>query len=154
MKRGAPFNAQRLLVAAPLCHMNGLCTTLFVMASGASEVLMPEFHARHFVQAIERFRCTWLTGVPPMYAMCLREKIWWKLWTSHFATVRMGSAPISLKLWREVEAAFPNALVMNSTTESGRSSAVRGLTASCRPVNRLAVRRRRAAAHRCAGPRR
>ncbi|HEV7820553.1 MAG TPA: AMP-binding protein, partial [Burkholderiales bacterium] len=74
MKRGAPFNAQRLLVAAPLCHMNGLCTTLFVMASGASEVLMPEFHMRHFLKAIERFRCTWLTGVPPMYAMCLREQ--------------------------------------------------------------------------------
>ncbi|HEX3171138.1 MAG TPA: class I adenylate-forming enzyme family protein [Burkholderiales bacterium] len=122
MKRGAPFNTQRLLVAAPLCHMNGLCTTLFVMASGASEVLMPEFHARHFLQAIERFRCTWLTGVPPMYAMCLREQdLIEKTDRSTVATVRMGSAPISLKLWREVEATFPNALVMNSygTTESG-----------------------------------
>ena len=122
MKRGAPFNAQRLLVAAPLCHMNGLCTTLFVMASGASEVLMPEFHARHFLQAIERFRCTWLTGVPPMYAMSLREKdLVDATDRSTVATVRMGSAPISLKLWHEIEATFPHAMVMNSygTTESG-----------------------------------
>ena len=122
MKRGAPFTAQRLLVAAPLCHMNGLCTTLFVIASDASEVLMPEFHARRFLQAIERFRCTWLTGVPPMYAMCLREKdLLESTDRSTVATIRMGSAPISLKLWHEVEAAFPQALVMNSygTTESG-----------------------------------
>jgi acyl-CoA synthetase (AMP-forming)/AMP-acid ligase II len=122
MKRGGPFNSQRLLVAAPLYHMNGLCTTLFVLASGASVVLMPEFHARHFLEAIERFGCTWLTGVPPMYAMCLREKdLTEKIDRSKVATVRMGSAPISMKLWREVEAAFPNALVMNSygTTEAG-----------------------------------
>jgi len=122
MKRGAPFEAQRLLVAAPLYHMNGLCTTLFVLASGASEVLMPEFDARHFLQSIERFRCTWLTGVPSMYAMCLREKDLMQTTNrSAVATVRMGSAPISMKLWQEVEAAFPRALIMNSygTTESG-----------------------------------
>ena len=35
--------------------------------------------------------------------------------------VRMGSAPISLKLWDAVKATFPGALVMNSygTTEAG-----------------------------------
>jgi acyl-CoA synthetase (AMP-forming)/AMP-acid ligase II len=122
MKRGAPFDAQRLLVAAPLYHMNALCTTLFVLAAGASEVLMPEFDARRFVQSIERFRCTWLTGVPPMYAMCLREKeLLERTDRSAVATVRMGSAPISLNLWHAVQAAFPNALVTNSygTTESG-----------------------------------
>ncbi|MCW5605464.1 MAG: acyl--CoA ligase [Burkholderiales bacterium] len=122
MKRGAPFNAQRLLVAAPLYHMNGLCTTLFSIASGASEVLMPEFNTRHFLEAIERFRCTWLTGVPPMYAMCLREKdLLDRTDRSTVTTVRMGSAPISMKLWHEVEAAFPKAMIMNSygTTESG-----------------------------------
>ncbi len=122
MKRGAPFDAQRLLVAAPLYHMNGLCTTLFAIASGASEVLMPEFDARRFLQAIARFRCTWLTGVPPMYAMCLREKeLLDRTDRSSVTTVRMGSAPISMKLWHEIESAFPGAFIMNSygTTESG-----------------------------------
>jgi acyl-CoA synthetase (AMP-forming)/AMP-acid ligase II len=122
MKRGGPFNSERLLVAAPLCHMNGLCTTLFVLAAGASEVLMPEFDARRYLEAIERFRCTWLTGVPPMFAMCLREKdLTAKVDRSSVRTVRMGSAPISMKLWRAVEATFPNAMIMNSygTTEAG-----------------------------------
>lgn len=122
LRRGAPFTAQRLLVAASLCHMNALCTTLFALAAGASEVLMPEFDARRFLQAIERFGCTWLTGVPPMYAMCLREQdLLEKIDRSKVATVRMGSAPISAKLWSEVKAAFPGALIMNSygTTETG-----------------------------------
>ena len=122
MKRGAPFDAQRLLVAAPLCHMNGLCTTLFVIASGASEVLMPEFDARRYLEAIERFGCTWLTGVPPMFAMCLRERdLMEHTDRSKVKTVRMGSAPISMKLWRDIQAAFPDAAIMNSygTTEAG-----------------------------------
>ena len=121
-RRGGPFTAQRLLVAAPLCHMNGLCTSLFVIASGASLALMPEFHARHFLQAIERFRCTWLTGVPPMYAMCLREKDLIETTDrSTVKTVRLGSAPITPQLWREIKAAFPGAMMMNSygTTEAG-----------------------------------
>jgi acyl-CoA synthetase (AMP-forming)/AMP-acid ligase II len=121
-RRGWPFTSQRLLVAAPLYHMNGLCTTLFAVGAGASEVLMPEFDARRFLQAIERFGCTWLTGVPPMYALCLREKdLLATVDRSTVATLRLGSAPVSPKLWSELKAAFPGALVMNSygTTEAG-----------------------------------
>ena len=122
LRGGAPSTTQRLLVAASLCHMNALCTTLFVLAAGAGEVLMPEFDARRFLQAIERFGCTWLTGVPPMYAMCLREKdLLEKIDRSKVTTVRMGSAPVSARLWSEVKAVFPGALITNSygTTEAG-----------------------------------
>jgi len=121
-RRGAPFTAQRLLVAAPLYHMNGLCTSLFTIAVGASMVLLPEFDARLYLQAIERYRCTWLTGVPPMFAMCLQQRdLIEQVDRSSVQTVRMGSAPISLKLWDAVKATFPGALVMNSygTTEAG-----------------------------------
>ncbi len=121
-RRGWPFTSQRLLVAAPLYHMNGLCTTLFAIGAGATEVLMPEFDARRYLQAIERFGCTWLTGVPPMFAMCLREKdLLDEVDRSAVVTVRMGSAPLSAKLWSEMEAAFPGAAIMNSygTTEAG-----------------------------------
>jgi acyl-CoA synthetase (AMP-forming)/AMP-acid ligase II len=119
--RGWPFDAHRLLVAAPLYHMNGLCTSLFAVCA-ASLVLMPGFDARQYLQAIERFRCTWLTGVPPMLAMCLRET---DLLASpayaDVATVRMGSAPITPSLWQDVQALFPNASLLNGygTTEAG-----------------------------------
>src|SRR5205814_6273521 len=76
----------------------------------------------HFLQAIERFGCTWLTGVPPMYAMCLREKeLLEKTDRSKVATLRLGSAPIPEKLWKEIKEAFPGAQLMNSygTTEAG-----------------------------------
>lgn len=119
--RGWPFDAHRLLVAAPLYHMNGLCTTLFAVCA-SSLVLMSTFDARRYLQSIERFRCTWLTCVPPMMAMCLREA---DLLASpayaDVATVRMGSAPISQRLWQDVKAQFPNASVLNGygTTETG-----------------------------------
>ena len=65
---------QRLLVAAPLFHMNALGTSKFAMASHASVVLMPQFNARHYVEAIGRFRCTYLTSVPTMLALACRER--------------------------------------------------------------------------------
>jgi acyl-CoA synthetase (AMP-forming)/AMP-acid ligase II len=102
--------------------MNGLCNSLFTISVGASMVLLPEFDARLYLQAIERFRCTWLTGVPPMFAMCLQQRdLLETVDRSSVQTVRMGSAPISLKLWDEVKATFPSASVMNSygTTEAG-----------------------------------
>ena len=119
--RGWPFDAHRLLVAAPLYHMNGLCTSLFAVCA-ASLVLMPGFDARRYLQAIERFRCTWLTGVPPMLAMCLQESdLLDRPAYADVATVRLGSAPITPSLWQAVQALFPNASLLNGygTTEAG-----------------------------------
>ena len=121
-KRGGPFDAYRLLVAAPLHHMNGLCTTLFAIGVSASIVLMPAFDARRYLQAIERFGCNWLTGVPPMFAMCLREvDLLVSPAHAEVKTVRLGSAPITSRLWAQVKAQFPNASVLNGygTTEAG-----------------------------------
>ncbi|MBC7779496.1 MAG: acyl--CoA ligase [Proteobacteria bacterium] len=121
-RRGGPFHEHRLLVAAPLYHMNGLCTSLFTLGVGASMVLLPEFDARHYLESIERFRCTWLTGVPPMFAMCLQHRdLMASVDRRSVRTVRMGSAPISPRLWEDVQTAFADALVMNSygTTEAG-----------------------------------
>lgn len=121
-QRGWPFTHHRLLVAAPLYHMNALCTTLFAIAASASEVLLPEFNAVHYLRAIERFKCTWITSVPTMLAMALRERtLLTELDLSSVETVRMGSAPVSTKLWHQVKQAFPGAAVMNAygTTEAG-----------------------------------
>jgi hypothetical protein len=43
-------------------------------AAHATNVLLPQFTARGYIEAIERYRTTWLTAVPPMIAMMLREK--------------------------------------------------------------------------------
>ena len=119
---GWPYNHHRMLVAAPLYHMNALCTLLFGHGASTLTVLMPEFDARKYLQAIERFKCTWITSVPTMLAMSfMEEDLLESLDLSSVSIVRMGSAPVSPKLWSRVEEVFPGANIMNGygTTEAG-----------------------------------
>ena len=68
------LDRHRYLIAAPLYHMNALALSKLACAAHATIVLLPQFNARAYIEAIERYRCTWLTAVPPMIAMMLREK--------------------------------------------------------------------------------
>ncbi len=113
---------ERVLVAAPLYHMNALALMLLVCASGSTAVLLPAFKAAHYIDAIERFRCSWLTAVPPMIAMMLREKAALAAHDiSSVRAIRMGSAPVTVKLMDDIAALLPGARVINSygTTEGG-----------------------------------
>lgn len=110
------------LIAAPLYHMNALSLVQLATAAHATVVLLPQFNARQYIDAIERYRCTWLTGVPPMMAMMLREKE--QLARADLSSVkfiRMGSAPVSESLMAALKAAFPHAAITNAygTTEAG-----------------------------------
>src|SRR5688572_14641824 len=119
---GGPYRDHRLLVAAPLFHMNGLGTSKFVFAAHASMVLLPQFDARRYVEAIGRFRVTWITSVPTMMALAVREKeTLAQTDTRSVRTVRMGSAPVTQKLIDAIRATFPGATVTNAygTTEAG-----------------------------------
>jgi acyl-CoA synthetase (AMP-forming)/AMP-acid ligase II len=120
--RGGPYDNHRLLIAAPLFHMNGLGTLKFALAAGATVVLLPQFEARRYIEAIARFRCTWLTAVPPMLAMMFREKTLFEATeVSSVTAIRMGSAPVNERLMAQIRAAFPKATVINvyGTTEAG-----------------------------------
>ena len=120
--RGGPYDHHKILVAAPLYHMNALCVTLFAFGAGAQVVLLPEFTAERYLSTIERFRCTWITSVPTMLAMCFADPALSEGRDfSSVEIVRMGSAPVSPKLWQRVQEAFPEASIMNGygTTEAG-----------------------------------
>ena len=67
------LDQHRYLIAAPLYHMNALALSKLACAAHATIVLLPQFTARAYIEAIERYRATWLTAVPPMMAMMLRE---------------------------------------------------------------------------------
>jgi long-chain acyl-CoA synthetase len=113
---------QRILVAAPLFHMNALGISKVAIAAGSTIVLMPQFHARHYVEAIGRFRITALTSVPTMLTLALREhEALARTDLSSIETVRTGSAPISQSLLDEIKRIFPRAPIMlgYGTTESG-----------------------------------
>ena len=85
----------RLLIAAPLCHMNGLIGLLFAIHSHATAILLPQFGADIYLRAIEKHRCTRLTGVPTMMAMLLQQPDLSRTDVSSVRTIAMGSAPAS-----------------------------------------------------------
>ena len=113
---------QRILVAAPLFHMNALGVSKFAIATGASIVLMPQFNARHYVEAIGRFKVTSLSSVPTMLTLAFREhEALARTDLSSIETVRTGSAPISQSLVDEIKRTFPKApiIIGYGTTKSG-----------------------------------
>jgi long-chain acyl-CoA synthetase len=117
-----PPQAHRFLVAAPMYHMNALTLVLMSLYGHGTVVLLPQFKARTYIGAIERYRVTWLTSVPPMIAMMLREKdLLARTDLSSVRFIRMGSAPVGESLLAQIARVLPNAQVTNvyGTTEGG-----------------------------------
>jgi acyl-CoA synthetase (AMP-forming)/AMP-acid ligase II len=113
---------QRFLIAAPLYHMNALALSLLAVLAHGTIVLLPQFTAPAYIEAIGRHRATWLTAVPPMIAMMLRERdLLARTDLSSVQSVRMGSAPVSTSLIDALRRALPRASVTNAygTTEAG-----------------------------------
>ena len=121
VRRPVPIG-QRSLVAAPLYHMNGLAMCQTTLSQGDTIVLLPQFTTRGYIEAAARHRVAFLTSVPTMIAMMLREH---ELLASNdlsaVEAVRMGSAPITQALIDQVRAVFPKAQISNGygTTEAG-----------------------------------
>ena len=116
------LSRQRYLIAAPLYHMNALALAQLAIAGYSTIVLLPSFIARRYIEAIGRYRCTWLTAVPPMIAMMLREvELLAATDLSSVEFVRMGSAPVSQNLMSSLRRALPQAAMTNAygTTEGG-----------------------------------
>ncbi|MGH6768918.1 MAG: class I adenylate-forming enzyme family protein [Xanthobacteraceae bacterium] len=116
------LDKHRYLIAAPLYHMNALALSKLACAAHATIVLLPQFTARAYIEAIERYRATWLTAVPPMVAMMLREhELMAHTDLSGVEFLRMGSAPVSQSLMASIHRALPQAKVTNAygTTEAG-----------------------------------
>jgi long-chain acyl-CoA synthetase len=118
----AGLDRHRYLIAAPLYHMNALALAKLACAAHATIVLLPQFSAPAYIEAIGCYRCTWLTAVPPMIAMMLRETtLLDRSDLSSVEFVRMGSAPVSASLMAALHTALPQAAVTNAygTTEAG-----------------------------------
>jgi len=105
---GQDYSTQQLLVAAPLYHMNGLAIAQLAMRADATLVVLPQFNAREYISAIETWRCTWLTAVPPMLAMMLqKQEAMKRADLSSVQFIRMGSAALSASLLARIHAALP-----------------------------------------------
>jgi acyl-CoA synthetase (AMP-forming)/AMP-acid ligase II len=119
---GQDLSGHRFLIAAPLYHMNALALAKLACAAHATIVLLPQFTATAYIEAIGRYRATWLTAVPPMMAMMLREHdLLARTDLSSVKLVRMGSAPVSASLMASLRRLLPDAVITNAygTTEGG-----------------------------------
>ena len=94
-----------------------------LFAAGASVVLMPQFDARQYVEAIGRFKVTWLTSVPTMLALAVRERE--TLARTDLSSVRVRAhglgADHAIARSTRCDSAFPNAplIIGYGTTETG-----------------------------------
>ncbi len=121
VRRPVPIG-QRSLVAAPLYHMNGLAMCQTTLHQGDTIVLLPQFTTRGYIEAAAKHRVGFLTSVPTMIAMMLREReLLASSDLSAVEAVRMGSAPITQALIDQVRTVFPKAAISNGygTTEAG-----------------------------------
>lgn len=122
-RKAAPeLSNHRFLVAAPFYHMNGLYSAMFALMSGAGLILLPRFSAKDYVDAIERYRATWLTSVPTMMALVVQRLSEVPgVDVSSVQVVAMGSSPVTSKLFTQVEKSFPDAALTigYGTTEIG-----------------------------------
>ena len=111
-----------ILVAAPLYHKNALNAIKQGLTAGAMLPLLPQFNVERYIDAIGRYNCTVISGVPTMTSMVLaRRDLLAKTDVSSVHTVMMGSAPASLQILRDLKHDFPNAeaLVVYGVTEGG-----------------------------------
>ncbi len=123
----APFRlpGQRVLVAAPLYHKNGMLSSKIALGMQAAVVLLQRFTAEGYIRAIDRHRCTSIGGVPTMFALVVRERA--LLAESDLSSVQritIGSAPLTGALLEAVQSVFPNAAIVNGygTTETGAAT--------------------------------
>jgi long-chain acyl-CoA synthetase len=112
------------IVVAPLYHMNGLFNLTVALANRMQVILLPRFDARRFLETVARYRCSFLSGIPTMYALMVRERdLVERLDLGSVRDVSIGSAPLTDALLAQIHAMFPNAQIENGfgTTEAGPS---------------------------------
>ena len=115
--------AERALIAVPLFHKNAMAGAVKpFLLGGGSLAILPGFDAREVIRAIERYRVTYLTGVPAMYKMILAEPE--ALARHDVSSVRYavcGSAEVPDELLEDFKRVFPGADIAESygLTEGG-----------------------------------
>jgi long-chain acyl-CoA synthetase len=102
--------ADRMIVAAPLYHKHAMNSIKCVLVGGSTVVLMRKFDPRRYVEVINRYQTTVVSGVPTIFAMMLQQRD--LLAGRDYSFVRlatMGGAPATDTLIDAVAETFPSA---------------------------------------------
>jgi long-chain acyl-CoA synthetase len=112
----------RALVSAPIFHANAMASAVLpFLVSGGSVVVLPRFEVEEVAAAVARHRCTFMTGVPAMYAALLNAGVFDRHDMSSLRFLACGSAPVTKELLEWLEAAVPGVAVLEGygLTEGG-----------------------------------
>jgi long-chain acyl-CoA synthetase len=105
--------SDRMIVAAPLYHKHAMNSIKCVLVGGSTVVLMRKFDPRRYVEVINRYKTTVVSGVPTIFAMMLQQR---DLLAGHdYSFVRlatMGGAPATDTLIDAVAETFPSANIV------------------------------------------
>jgi len=102
--------SDRMIVAAPLYHKHAMNSIKCVLVGGSTVVLMSKFDPRRYIEAINRYRTTVVSGVPTIFAMMLQHRD--LLAGNDYSFVRlatMGGAPATDTLIDAVAEVFQSA---------------------------------------------
>lgn len=64
---------ERALVAVPVYHKNAGVTLKIHLLAGGSIVVLPAFDSAAVIAAIEKYKCTYIGGVPAMYRLLVND---------------------------------------------------------------------------------
>ena len=117
--------AERTLAAVPLFHVTGLAAQLVPMVYlGGCTVILSEFKADRFLEAMQRERCTHTLVVPTMYVLCLMSPKIRDADLPHWRVAAYGGAPMPESTVIALRERFPGLRLHN----------VYGATETCSPT--------------------
>ncbi|MBV9279912.1 MAG: AMP-binding protein, partial [Chloroflexi bacterium] len=64
---------ERALVAVPVYHKNAGMTLKIHLIAGGSIVVLPAFDPARVIEAVDRYRCTYIGGVPAMFRLLVND---------------------------------------------------------------------------------
>jgi long-chain acyl-CoA synthetase len=105
--------SDRMIIAAPLYHKHAMNSIKCVLFGGSTAILMRKFEAKSYIDAINTYSATVVSGVPTIFAMLLQQRAF--LAKDGYPGVRlatMGGAPATDTLIDSVSEVFKSAEIV------------------------------------------
>jgi acyl-CoA synthetase (AMP-forming)/AMP-acid ligase II len=94
----APKETHVLLAFLPMFHIYGFTSSLYCLAVGAAAVTLPRFEPQPFLKAIQDYRVTHLSVVPPIVQFLAAHPLVDSYDLSSLQNISSGAAPLGVAL--------------------------------------------------------
>ena len=113
--------ADTSMCVLPIYHINGLCVTVMGSVVSSSGLVMPRrFSARHFWAQMRKYKCSWFSAVPTLFAYLLNDDAVPVLDRDRLRFARSASAPLPPEIHRQFEKRFSIPIIETmGLTETG-----------------------------------